>query len=94
MLIGYASDSGASQSLELQLRALSDAGCAKMFSEQKGGIPAGARGALQGALDFARLGDTLVVTGLDRLGPSPNDIQDIVMRLTGSGIYVRCLQQS
>jgi len=94
MLVGYARDSGSGQSLELQLRALSDAGCAKMFSEQKSGTPAGAQHALQRAMDFLLRGDTLVVTQLDRLARSPNDIHGIIASLAGSGISFRCLQQS
>lgn len=93
MLVGYARNSGASQSLEIQLRLLSDAGCAKIFSEPEGGAPTGARGALQGALDFVRQGDTLVVIQLDRLARSPNDIHGIIESLADSGVSVRCLQQ-
>jgi DNA invertase Pin-like site-specific DNA recombinase len=94
MLVGYARDSGGGQSLELQLRALNDAGCAKMFSQQKNGTPAGARNALESALDFVRGGDTLVVTRLEHLAPSSSDIHGIIARLTGSGVNFRCLQQS
>ena len=94
MFVGFARDCGANRSLELQLRALSDAGCAKIFSEQRSGTPAGVRSALHGALDFVRDGDTLVVTGLDRLASSPSDINGIIARLACGGINFRCLQQS
>src|SRR4029453_16214838 len=94
MLVGYARDSGASHSLELQLRALSDAGCAKIFSQQQGWALGGTRDALQSALDFVCDGDTLVVTWLDRLAPSPKDIHHIIARLAGSGVGLHCLQQS
>jgi DNA invertase Pin-like site-specific DNA recombinase len=73
---------------------LSDAGCAKIFSEQRSRTPAGAPDALQRALDFVRGGDTLVVTQLDRFARSPNDIHGVIARLTGSGVSFRCLQQS
>ncbi len=94
MFVGFARDCGADRSLELQLRALSDAGCAKIFSEQRGGTPAGVRSAFHGALDFVRDGDTLVVTGLDRLAPSLSDINGIIARLARRGVNFRCLQQS
>lgn len=94
MLVGYARYCGAAQSLELQLRALSDVGCAKIFSQQECGTLAGTRDALQGALDFIRDGDTLVVTRLDHLALSPNDMHDIIARLAGSGVGFHCLQQS
>jgi DNA invertase Pin-like site-specific DNA recombinase len=91
MLVGYARDNGAGQSLALELRALSDAGCAKLFSDQRCG---GSRAALQRALDFACIGDTLVVAGLDRLGPSPNDIQEILGHLADSGVSLSCLHDT
>jgi DNA invertase Pin-like site-specific DNA recombinase len=94
MLVGYARDGGASNSLELQLRVLSDAGCAKIFAQQKNWTLGGTPDVLQCALDFVCDGDTLVVTWLDRLAPSPNDIHDIVARLAGSGVGLHCLQQS
>src|SRR5206468_3746181 len=68
--------------------------CEKVFSEKRSGTSAGAREALQEALDFAREGDTLVVTRLDRLARSSNDLHNIIARLAGKGVKFRCLQQS
>src|ERR1700747_3728365 len=67
MLIGYARVSTVDQNLVLQRDALTEAGCAKIFTEQMSGAVA-ERPALHDALEFARSGDTLIVWKLDRLG--------------------------
>jgi hypothetical protein len=46
------------------------------------------------ALDFAREGDTLVVTRLCRLVRSVGDLFDIIGRLNQKQVGFRCLQQS
>lgn len=94
MLVGYARVSSASQSLDIQLEALKAAGCEKVFSEKKSGTSAGARDALHEALDFVRDGDTLVVTRLDRLARSSNDLHNIIARLVAKGVKFHCIQQS
>jgi DNA invertase Pin-like site-specific DNA recombinase len=53
----------------LQIDALTQAGCEKIFSDEISGAKA-ERPGLQEALAFARTGDTLVVWRLDRLGRS------------------------
>jgi DNA invertase Pin-like site-specific DNA recombinase len=78
----------------LQLEALTGAGCDKVFSEKKSGSSAGGRDALQDAIEFAREGDTLVVTRLDRLARSSNDLHNIIKRLVDKKVQFRCLQQS
>jgi DNA invertase Pin-like site-specific DNA recombinase len=78
----------------LQLEALNGAGCEKVFSENKSGSSAGGRDALQEAIEFARDGDTLVVTRLDRLARSSNDLHNIIKRLVDKKVQFRCLQQS
>lgn len=94
MLVGYARVSSAGQSLDIQVEALTSAGCEKVFQEKKSGTSAGSRDALQEALDFVREGDTLVVTRLDRLARSSNDLHNIIARLIAKGVKFRCLQQS
>ena len=51
------------------------------------------RQALEDAIEFAREGDTLLVTRLDRLACSGGDLQNIVSRLNAKGVGFRCLQQ-
>jgi DNA invertase Pin-like site-specific DNA recombinase len=94
MLVGYARVSSAGQSLDIQVEALAGADCEKVFQEKKSGTSADARNELQEALDFVREGDTLVVTRLDRLARSSNDLHNIIARLTAKGAKFRCLQQS
>ena len=66
MLIGYARVSTGDQSLTLQIDALEEAGCERVFQDQVSGI-VNSRPNLNQALNFARPGDTLVVWRLDRL---------------------------
>ena len=70
VLIGYGRTSTTEQraGLEAQLRDLKVAGCAKIFEEQVSSVAE--RSQLKAALDYAREGDTLVVTKLDRLARS------------------------
>jgi DNA invertase Pin-like site-specific DNA recombinase len=94
VLVGYARVSSTGQSLEVQLEALRAAGCEKVFAEKKSGRSKVERLQLQECLDFAREGDTLVVTRLDRLARSVGDLFQIVEQLADKGVNFRCLQQS
>lgn len=93
MLVGYARVSSNGQSLELQLDALQQAGCVKVFAEKKSGLSAKDRIQLAECLDFVREGDTLVVTRLDRLARSVGDLFQVIERLQEKGADFRCLQQ-
>ena len=68
MEIGYARTSTLEQTagLEAQLRDLNAAGVEKVFSEQLSSVDA-ERPQLAAALDFAREGDVLVITKIDRI---------------------------
>ncbi|WP_371741645.1 recombinase family protein [Novosphingobium sp. 9U] len=93
MLVGYARVSSVGQSLDLQVQALKDAGCQKVYQEKRSGKSGTERPELTKALDQAREGDTLVVTRLDRLARSVGDLHAIMGRLTAEGVSFRCLQQ-
>lgn len=69
MQVGYARVSTPDQSLAVQLEALQQHGCRKIFQEVASGTQA-ERSGLRAALDYMRPGDTLVVWRLDRLGRS------------------------
>jgi DNA invertase Pin-like site-specific DNA recombinase len=69
MQVGYARVSTPDQSLTVQLEALQQCGCTKLFQEVACGAQADRQG-LTAALDYVRPGDTLVVWRLDRLGRS------------------------
>ena len=91
MLIGYARVSTVEQDagFEAQERDLKAAGIQSMFSERTSAV--GQRKALEEALDFAREGDAIVVTKLDRLARSVADLVRIVERLTRKGVGLRIL---
>jgi DNA invertase Pin-like site-specific DNA recombinase len=93
MLVGYARVSTTGQSLDIQREQLQQAGCERIFEEKRSGAKAADRKALNAALEFAREGDTLVVTRLDRLARSITDLRAIVDGLTAKGVGFRCLQQ-
>ena len=69
MLVGYARVSTKEQNYEMQIQALRNAGCEKIFSEKESGSSDDRR-EFKKALTFLREGDTLIVWKLDRLGRS------------------------
>lgn len=93
MKIGYARVSSADQSLELQLDALTAAGCTKIYREKASAKGGGDRPELERALDQLREGDELVVTRLDRIARSVLDLHAIVARIVGAGAAFHCLLQ-
>ncbi|MCA2971671.1 MAG: recombinase family protein [Brevundimonas sp.] len=93
MLIGYARVSTQDQNLDLQVKALTEAGCKKVFNDKIGGSHA-ERPGLAMALAMLREGDTLVVWKLDRLGRSVKNLVELVGKLHGQGIQFRSLTDS
>lgn len=92
-LVGYARVSSVGQSLEIQEKALAEAGCSKVFAEKRSGLSAKDRRQLEDALDYVREGDTFIVTRLDRLARSVGDLFTIIERLQEKQVAFRCLQQ-
>ncbi len=93
MLIGYARISTIEQSLDLQIDALTSAGCERIFSDCISGSK-NERLGLNEALNFARSTDVLVVWKLDRLGRSLPHLIETVQRLTDRGIEFKSLQEN
>lgn len=93
MLIGYARVSSIGQSLDVQVEALTTAGCGKIYSEKRSGRTARDRPELLRALDQLRPGDELIVTRLDRLARSVGDLHALVEKINSAGAGFRCLQQ-
>ena len=76
-------------SIESQQEALSAIGCERIFSEQVSSV--GRREQLEGAIAFVREGDTFVITRLDRLARSTQDLLNLVERLDRKGVALRIL---
>ena len=93
MLIGYARVFTGDQSLTLQIDALEEAGCERVFQDQVSGI-VNTRPNLNQALNFARPGDTLVVWRLDRLSRSLRDLIETVTLLESRGVQLKSLHES
>lgn len=92
MRIGYARVSTREQHLDMQLTALKDAGCERIFQEQVSGV--GERTELQTAMQYLRDGDSLVVYKLDRLGRSMKDLLVIIEQLQTKNISLVSLRDN
>ena len=93
-VIGYARVSSTGQSLDVQLEKLRDAGAEEVFAEKRSGTTATERVELEAALRFARKGDVLLVTRMDRLARSVSDLRSIVDNLNNRGVGFRVLDQA
>jgi DNA invertase Pin-like site-specific DNA recombinase len=94
MLIGDARVSkGDEQSNTAQARALSEAGCKRVFEEKASGGRWG-RPQLHRMLDQLRDGDTVVVWKLDRLSRSLKDVLHLMDRIAAAGAGFRSLTEA
>ena len=93
MKVGYARISTFDQNLALQLDALKQAGCERLFQDVVSGSKAERQG-LKDALDFMREGDCLVVWRLDRLGRSLSHLITLIGDLEKRKITFHSLQES
>ena len=92
MIVGYARVSTDDQTLALQLDALQEAGCEKVFRDTISGTKT-ERPGLSKALEHARNGDMLVVWRLDRLGRSLSHLIDLIQTLEGRGVGFKSLTE-
>lgn len=90
---GYARVSSSSQSLSIQQEALKTSGCDVVRSETQTGTKLDGRTELETIIQFARAGDSLTVTRIDRLARSVADLAAIVSRLEAKGVSLRVLEQ-
>lgn len=93
MLIGYARTSTLHQKagLEAQERDLTAVGCDRIFVEQVSSVDVVKRERLAEAIAYAREGDTLVVTKLDRLARSVAHLVALIGQLEAKGVALRIL---
>ncbi|ASL14561.1 site-specific recombinase, DNA invertase Pin [Mycobacterium intracellulare subsp. chimaera] len=94
-ILGYARVSTAGQDLEGQLAALAAAGVDtdRVFTDKLSGSAKTARPGLAGLLDYARAGDTVVVTAIDRLGRSVAEVTRTIAELGEHRILLRALRE-
>lgn len=95
-LIGYGRVSSKSQSLDIQIAALTAAGVAieHLYLEKASGRKREGRAALEDLLGRGiRKGDTVVCTRLDRLARSTRDLLQIAETLENKGVGLRVLEQ-
>jgi len=90
---GYARVSTSDQDLTIQREALKAAGCEIIREEKVSGISRQGRDELNILLEFLRSGDVLVVTRLDRLARSMDDLSAIVRELQNKGVSLRATEQ-
>ena len=90
MEIGYARVSTREQNLNMQVIALEDAGCEKIYEETVSGVKAD-RPILTRLIQQLRPNDVLVVWKLDRLGRSLKHLIELVQQLSENNIGLRSL---
>ncbi|WP_159351550.1 recombinase family protein, partial [Roseomonas harenae] len=93
MLLGYARTSTDQQNHALQLDALRQAGCERVFVEVGSGARSD-RAELAKLLEMARAGDQVICWRLDRLARSLKHLIDISEDLQRRGIALRSLTEA
>jgi DNA invertase Pin-like site-specific DNA recombinase len=92
MLIGYSRVSTNDQSLQGQKDQLNAYGCEKIYTDIVSGSKAERPGLID-MLDFARAGDTVIVSRLDRLGRGLKDLINIIGLLEHKQINFKSLAE-
>ena len=92
--LGYARVSTTGQDLDSQLAALNAAGVDtdRVFTDKLSDSARTARPGLAAMLDYARAGDTVVVTAIDRLGRSVAEVTRTIADLGERRIMLRALR--
>lgn len=93
MNIGYARTSTSDQNQHLQLDALREAGCQRIFQDVASGAKTERQG-LKHAIEFARPGDVICCYKLDRVGRSLRDLIDTINKLKDRDVGFKCLSQN
>jgi DNA invertase Pin-like site-specific DNA recombinase len=91
--IGYGRVSTSDQHSRAQFDALTDADCDKVFIDNGISGMKASRPELDKALAYLRSGDTLVITRLDRLGRSVQNLVELVSGLGERGVELVVLTQ-
>lgn len=95
-ILGYARVSTIGQDLDAQRTALRAAGvddAQRLFADQLSGSAKTHRPGLAAMLAYARAGDTVVVTAIDRLGRSVAEVTRTIADLGDRGIVLRAVRE-
>ena len=94
-ILGYARVSTVGQDLDAQLVALAGAGVEpdQVFTDKLSGAVSTDRPGLTAMLHYAREGDTVVVTAIDRLGRSVAEVTRTIAELGERRILLRALRE-
>lgn len=93
MKVGYARVSTLEQNLDLQIDALTKAGCEKIFTDKISSSKAKREG-LENALEYVRKGDMLVVWKLDRLCRNTTELLRVSEYLKNHEIELHSLTEN
>jgi DNA invertase Pin-like site-specific DNA recombinase len=91
-VVGYARAAGGGGDLAGLVRALTEAGCERVYTDEQPGRPSG-RPQLGVCLDALRPGDTLAVASLDQLGRSQRELFTLVDDVRRRGAGLRSLRE-
>ncbi|WP_407922067.1 recombinase family protein [Brucella tritici] len=94
MIIGYARVSTEEQKLDLQIQALENLGCERIFTDHGQSGFRFARNGLEDALRNLGPGGTLVVWRLDRLGRSLSGLVGLMEQLGARDIHFRSVMEN
>ena len=92
MRIGYARVSTVDQNPELQIRALEQAQCERIYTEKASGVSR-SRPEFDRLFDSLRAGDTLIVWRFDRLGRSVSHLVELVDQLHSKRVGLQSLTE-
>lgn len=93
MKLGYARVSTQEQNLDLQLDALKEAGCERIYSEKISAVNP-YKPELEKLLEHARAGDVIVVWKLDRLDRQTIRVIEFASKLKSMNIHIQSLTES
>ena len=91
--LGYARVSTFEQNLDLQVDALKQQECKRIFSDKVSGVKSN-KPQFEKLLEYARPGDTIVVWKLDRLGRNTVQLIELMESLKQKGIHLKSLHEA
>jgi DNA invertase Pin-like site-specific DNA recombinase len=93
-LVGFARVSTREQDLEIQLEALNNIGCDKIFHGKQSGVSEQNATKLAELVEYVRAGDIVVTTKLDRIGRSLKAILEVLQQLRDKDVQFKTLDNA